>query len=70
MTDRINSLTVVLEKDIRDDDIKPLINALKMMRGVIAVECNVSDYVVYMAEERAKHNLGQELLNIVYPKKD
>jgi hypothetical protein len=37
MTDRYMALTVVLERDLRDDDAAALITALKQLKGVIDV---------------------------------
>lgn len=67
MTDRFHSLTVVLEKDIRSDDAESLMQAIKHMRGVISVSGNVADFVHHMAQERARHELGQKLWEILYP---
>ncbi len=69
MTDRYHALTVILEKDIRDDDAECILNAIKMIKGVINVKPIVSNPTSWMAEERAKRELGQKLLEIVYPKK-
>ncbi len=55
MTDRINSFTVVLEKDIRDDDAEKIEQAILQIRGIISVKpkvTNSSDMVAYM---RIKH---------------
>jgi hypothetical protein len=38
------------------------------MRGVISVKGNVSNPGELMAEERARHELGRKLLEVVYPK--
>lgn len=70
MTDRIHSLTVVLENDVREDDLEPLIAAIRCLRGVLSVSTHVSDLEAYMAKERARHELGQKLLDVVYPKKE
>jgi hypothetical protein len=43
MTDRYNYLTVALETDIRSDDAEALIAAIRMLRGVLKVEPNVTD---------------------------
>lgn len=67
MTDRFNTLTVVLEKDIRDDDAEHILTAIRMVRGVLSVKGNVSDPSAYMAEERAKREIGQKLLAVIYP---
>lgn len=69
MTDRFNTLTVVLEKDMRDDDAEGLIEAIQRLRGVLSVTGNVANGNSWMAEERARHDLGQKLWEILYPKK-
>jgi hypothetical protein len=38
MTDRIRHVTVTLDKDYRDDDIEPVIEAIRMIKGVAEVE--------------------------------
>uniref|UniRef100_A0A6M3K9E0 Uncharacterized protein n=1 Tax=viral metagenome TaxID=1070528 RepID=A0A6M3K9E0_9ZZZZ len=38
MTDRLNTLTVVLEKPVREDDAVTLMDAIGTMRGVLRVE--------------------------------
>ena len=38
MTDRLNGVTVVFEKPIRDDDAEYLINAIRMLKHVVRVE--------------------------------
>ena len=43
MTDRYSSLTVILERDIREDDATPLIAAISQLRGVARVEPHISD---------------------------
>jgi hypothetical protein len=65
MTDR---LTVVLEKDIRDDDAQPLIEAIKQMRGVLDVQPLMANIESYIAQSRARAELGQKLWDILYPK--
>ena len=68
MTDRINALTVVLNKDIRIDDVEGLINAIEMLRGVLSVSPHVADTLdSHIAENRVRHDLGQKLFDIVYP---
>jgi hypothetical protein len=70
MTDRLNTLTVALEKDIRVDDAQGLIDAILRMRGVLSVTGNVADGTAWMAEERARRELGEKLWQVIYPKKD
>lgn len=67
MTDRFNTLTVVLVQDIREDDCEKLLSAISQLRGVLSVNGNVANLESYMAEERARHDLGKKLLEVVYP---
>lgn len=67
MTTRFNSLTIVLEKEIREDDAEHLINAIKMLRGVLSVEGDVIYRETYMAEERALHKLRTEMRGVLFP---
>ncbi len=62
MTDRYNTLTVVLEKDIREDDAEHLLITIHSLKGVLSVRGNVTDTTAYMAEERARHEWKEELL--------
>ena len=68
MTDRYYALTVVLEKDIREDDAEMLINAILMLKKVINVEGNVANPETWMAETRAKRELGEKLWRVLYSK--
>jgi hypothetical protein len=69
MTDRYHSLTVILERDIREDDAQPLIGAIQMLRGVLSVQPHVANLETEMAQQRANQQLGAKLLDILYPKK-
>jgi hypothetical protein len=68
MTDRFHTLTVVLEKDIRDDDAQRLIDAIKHMRHVLTVTGKVADLDSHMAYERARADLGEKIWEVLYPK--
>lgn len=68
MTDRYHTLTVVLREDTRDDDAKPLIDAILMLKGVASVTGEIADLNSHMAEERARLALGEKLLAICYPR--
>ena len=65
MTDRINTLTVVLEHDIRDDDVQPIVDAIGMVRKVLSVTPNVSDMNAHMAEQRASHEWSSMLYSLM-----
>jgi hypothetical protein len=68
MTDRYNAITVVLERDTRDDDAAALLNAIRQLRGVLSVSGNVANLDSHIAQERARHSLGEELWHVLYPK--
>ncbi len=68
MTDRIHSITVVLEENIRVDDAERILDALRMVKGVISADGNIADSESYMAESRARTELGAKLFEVVYPK--
>jgi hypothetical protein len=68
MTDRYHTLTVVLERDTRTDDAEALIAAIGQMCGVLKVSGVVADPAAYMAQERARRELGEKLWAVLYPK--
>lgn len=70
MTERYHSLTVVLKKDMREDDAKSLIDAIRQLRGVLEVSGVVADISLSaVAEARIRHELGQKLIDVLYPPK-
>ncbi len=68
MSDRINTITVVLEKPIRDDDCESILTSIQMIKGVLSAKPNVASPEEYMAVVRARHDLGDKLWHILYPK--
>jgi len=70
MTDRINALTIVLERDIRTDDIGPLIAAIRQLRGVLNVTQHVSQLEDIVARARVRQELGEKLWEVLHPKTD
>ena len=68
MTNRYHSLTVALDRDIRDDDAEPILMAIRMIKGVLSVKPKVADMDSNMAEDRARIDLGQKLWDVIYPK--
>ena len=67
MSDRYNSLTVILDKDYRDDDSDNIINAIKMIKGVLKVKPKVADIESHVAEARVKQELIDKLWKVLYP---
>lgn len=64
MTDRFCALTVVLSKNIRDDDCQPLIDAISMIKGVQEVvpqvSCDTEEYAYYSRFKAKLHNVIKE----------
>ena len=67
MTDRINAITLVLEKDTRVDDAENIMLAVRMLKGVVSAEGNVTDINDYVAQSRARYEIGQKVIKAVYP---
>ena len=67
MADRIKALTVTLERDIRVDDVEPLIAAITQLRGVANVMAEVANIDTHVAEVRVRQELGQKIMKIIYP---
>ncbi|USN14049.1 hypothetical protein KABACHOK_02130 [Brevundimonas phage vB_BpoS-Kabachok] len=68
MTDRIQHLTVLLEHDIRDDDVQALVLAIAQLRGVSLCQMGKPvDLTDHMARERAKMDLRRALSAVLEP---
>lgn len=59
MTDRIRHLTVILDRDYRDDDVEPIVEAIKQLRGVSAV----TEHVVKADQVIARMTVCSQLYN-------
>ena len=68
MSDRVAGLTVVLEKDLPQEDAQRLIEAIKMLRGVLSVTAVPVDFSLYAAQMRARNELGIKIVSVIYPK--
>jgi len=62
MTDRIRRLTIVLDTDYRDDDVKPIVEAIRMIRGVAIVE----EHVVESQDRLARMTVRVEIERDLY----
>lgn len=65
MTDRAASLTVLLERETRDEDLEDLMKAIRQLRGVAKVEM-VVDMDHYAAKEMAKLEYHKVLLEAIH----
>ena len=65
MTDRLKGCTVVFDKDIRVDDAEHLLNAIRMLSGVIEVTPEVSVPSEFHAQIRAHIEIQRRLLKVL-----
>ena len=65
MTERIKGLTVLLETDKRDDDAEYIINAIRMIKGVVSVNAHIADTDYYLAVETARRELTNKLRDVL-----
>ena len=67
MTDRYLALTVVLERATRSDDAESIMSAIRLIKGVLSVEGNVADLNQYVAISQVRNEIGEKILDVVYP---
>lgn len=65
MSNCYNSIGVILEKDIQDDDAECVLNAIKMIKGVLSCEPNVTDFQSIVAEVRVRNNIANKLREVL-----
>jgi len=65
MADRLNALTVSLDRDIREDDAEVIINAIKAIRGVNGVTGNIVDPDSFVAQLRANSLVKEKLFALM-----
>lgn len=65
MTDRIKGFTITLEKDVRVDDVQPLIQAISMLKGIAHVEPSLSTCEDHMNREMIAHEFKMKLYNFL-----
>lgn len=65
MTESVKGFVVSLEKDIREDDVEYIVNAIKMIKGVQSVSLNVVNSDDYLNRTRIKYRLEDKLVKAV-----
>lgn len=65
MTDRTTNLTVVLDGEYREDDIQCVMDAIGLIKGVVTVGLNVTNYSDYAAEERVKQEIRRKIYEVL-----
>lgn len=66
MTTRYNTLTVVFDEEIREDDLDHWINAIRMLRKVIDVQPGGSGHDFEHARTQAISELRKELREVLW----
>ena len=61
MTDRVDRVTVALERDIRDVDVECVLDAIMMIKGVASVSMHVVDAADFSARVRVRREIGEFL---------
>lgn len=65
MTDRIKGIVVTLDRDYRDDDVRAILDAIRMIKGVVAVAPQVSTSDDWMARRRVQHQLRDRIYKMM-----
>lgn len=61
MTDRVRHLTITLERDIREDDLEPIVLAIRLIRGVAIVEPHVVTSQDHRVRDVVRTEIEREL---------
>jgi hypothetical protein len=69
MTDSIKGCFIAFDHDIREDDVEPLINAIRCLKGVQSVEQHVADVEDWHARERVKGELWMKVYEAFFPER-
>lgn len=65
MTDRVKGCVVTFDRDYRDDDVEEILQAIRMIKGVISVEGSVKTLDDTMNRERIKNRYEQAIRNAI-----
>lgn len=67
MTARVKGCWVAFEQDLREDDAVPLLDAIRQLRGVLAVELEPQTLSDWIAVQRVRRELMDKLLAVLKP---
>lgn len=65
MSDRAHSIQVVLQEDMRVDDLEQTMAAIRQLVGVINVSPIIADVESLMAESRVRNEVQMRLLQVI-----
>jgi hypothetical protein len=66
MSGKYNSLTVIFEHDMGEDDCRKVADAIAMLRGILCVTANVSDREAWVAEARARTDIANRVFQAIH----
>lgn len=69
MTDRSGALIVVLDQDRRVDDLEEILTAIRMIKGVVAVEPQINNGNEFAARIQAKTELWEKIVKAFWPER-
>ena len=64
MTNKINALTVVLDKTITTTEAEKISEAIKIISGVVSVDLNVANAMSHIAYETARQDILSKIKTI------
>jgi hypothetical protein len=65
MTDRVKGLVVTLDKDYRVDDVQAIVDAVKMVKGVLTVDTAIANLDDHMNRERMTQRFREILYDLL-----
>jgi len=65
MTDRVKGLTITFEEDIRIDDVKAMIDAIYLFKGIAHVEPSIVTGADHVNRSRITAELKNKLYNFI-----
>lgn len=69
MTDKVKGFTVTLDSDVRTDDMESILNAVRMIKGVVHVEPSIVTPGDHMNRQRVKSELLTKLFRLLHEEK-
>ena len=65
MTDRIHALTITLDRDMRSDDVRHVVDAIQMIKFVQSVDPHVTDTGDHCARMRIASEVETKLVQTI-----
>lgn len=65
MTARTQTIVVALDKEYRDDDIEDILNAIKLLKGVLKAEIIQNDHATFLSGYGYKQQIKKECFDLM-----